>query len=63
MSSDPPESSGGARATLREFLKHDLPERSELSWVCRAHKDPAAMRLVLRKRYVCEHCRRDGARP
>ncbi|MEV6553735.1 hypothetical protein AB0M57_34295 [Streptomyces sp. NPDC051597] len=45
------------------FIKRDLPERSELSWVCAVHKDPAAMRLVLRRTYVCTLCTRDGAHP
>ncbi|MFI1016368.1 hypothetical protein [Streptomyces sp. NPDC020965] len=47
---------GGVRATLRTFLKHDLPELSELSWLCEVHQDPDAMTLILRARYVCWHC-------
>ncbi|WFB09712.1 hypothetical protein LRS74_23660 [Streptomyces sp. LX-29] len=61
-SSSTPEG-GGVRATLRRFLKHDLSEESELSWLCQVHKDPAAMRLILRSRYVCDHCAREGAHP
>ncbi len=61
-SSDIPEGHG-VRATLRQFLKHDLPEDSELSWLCKIHKDPGAMRLVLRSRYVCSKCTSEAARP
>ncbi|WP_431041383.1 hypothetical protein ACQUSR_05455 [Streptomyces sp. P1-3] len=60
-SSNTPED-GGVRATLRRFLKHDLPEATELSWLCPVHKDSAAMRLVLRSRYVCDHCTRERNR-
>ncbi|MFI1797902.1 hypothetical protein ACH427_11160 [Streptomyces sp. NPDC020379] len=52
----------GVRATLRQFLKHDLPEDSELSWLCPEHRDPHAMRLVLRSRYVCDKCAREANR-
>ncbi|GAA0355500.1 hypothetical protein [Streptomyces blastmyceticus] len=53
----------GTRATLRQFLKHDLPEDTELSWLCPIHRDPQAMRLVLRSRYVCDKCTHETARP
>lgn len=61
-SNDSPER-GGARATVQEFLKRDLPEASELSWLCQTHKDPKAMKLVLRSRYVCTLCSREGPSP
>ncbi|MFI2211971.1 hypothetical protein [Streptomyces sp. NPDC020141] len=53
----------GVRDTLRAFLKTDLPEDSELSWLCPVHRDPDAMRLVLRTRYTCAHCTRARESP
>ncbi|GGZ65317.1 hypothetical protein GCM10010387_67820 [Streptomyces inusitatus] len=61
--SQTPENPGGMRGTLRTFLKTDLPEDSELSWLCETHRDPEAMRLVLRSRYVCAHCTRGPETP
>ncbi|MEU5400679.1 hypothetical protein ABZ348_15470 [Streptomyces sp. NPDC005963] len=51
------------RNTLRMFLKADLPEDSELSWVCPVHQDLDAMKLLLRSRYVCGHCTRTSENP
>ncbi|MBD0746244.1 hypothetical protein [Streptomyces sp. CBMA152] len=61
-SSNPGSGDGSARATARRFLKRDLPENSELSWLCQIHKDPDAMKLIARTRYVCEHCQRGNVR-
>ncbi|GGP51582.1 hypothetical protein [Streptomyces melanogenes] len=61
-SSTPGSGDGSARATARRFLKRDLPENSELSWLCQTHKDPGAMKLVLRTGYVCQHCQRERTR-
>lgn len=61
-SSTPGSGDGSARATARRFLKRAFPEASELSWLCQIHKDPEAMRLVLRARYVCRHCQRERTR-
>ncbi|MCC3769633.1 hypothetical protein [Streptomyces sp. UNOC14_S4] len=61
-SSAPGSGDGSARATARRFLKREFPEASELSWLCPAHKDPDAMKLVLRSRYVCLHCQRERTR-
>ncbi|OAR22799.1 hypothetical protein A8W25_24820 [Streptomyces sp. ERV7] len=61
-SSTPGSGDGSARATARKFLKRDLPENSELSWLCPIHQDPDAMRLVLRTGYMCLHCQRERSR-
>ncbi|PKV76958.1 hypothetical protein [Streptomyces sp. TLI_146] len=63
MTSNTPRSGdGSARATARQFLKRDLPKNSELSWLCQIHKDPVAMKLVLRTGYMCLHCQRERFR-
>ncbi|GAA0387694.1 hypothetical protein GCM10010357_05530 [Streptomyces luteireticuli] len=54
---------GGVRATLREFLKRDLPDQPGLSWLCEVHKDPEAMQQHLRFQWVCTKCTREAARP
>ncbi|MEU5434157.1 hypothetical protein AB0G73_12370 [Streptomyces sp. NPDC020719] len=59
---NPGSGDGSARATARRFLKRDFPENSELSWLCQIHKDPDAMKLVLRTGYVCQHCQRERTR-
>ncbi|MEV6549952.1 hypothetical protein AB0M57_14780 [Streptomyces sp. NPDC051597] len=61
-SSTPGSGDGSARATARKFLKRDLPENSELSWLCPIHGDRDAMRLVLRTGYTCLQCQRERSR-
>ncbi|GGP95808.1 hypothetical protein [Streptomyces melanogenes] len=61
-SSTPGSGDGSARATARRFLKRDLPENAELSWLCPIHQDPDAMKLVLRTGYLCAHCQRERSR-
>ncbi|MFD9566060.1 hypothetical protein [Streptomyces sp. NPDC059994] len=39
-------------------MKRDLPEDSELSWLCQIHQDPDAMKLLLRTGYMCLLCQR-----
>ncbi|MEU7576008.1 hypothetical protein AB0B50_00125 [Streptomyces sp. NPDC041068] len=50
---------GSARKTARRYLKRHSVDQSEQSWLCPKHKDPEAMELLCKARYVCAHCTRE----